>query len=63
MIKPFNISNHGTVIMFEPLTKAAQNWWDKNVNSDCQKIGFHSYVVEHRYAPDIVEGIKNAFKL
>ena len=48
------------MITFEPLTPVAQNWWDQNVNSDCQKIGFHSYIVEHRYAGDIVEGIKAA---
>ena len=59
MINQFKIRNEGSIILFEPLTSAAQDWWSSNVDPDAQTFG-QSYVVEHRYAPDIIEGIKTA---
>jgi len=51
--------NEGSIILFEPLTDAARSWWSSNVDPEAQTLG-QSYVVEHRYAGDIVEGIKAA---
>jgi len=55
----FNIINDGSIILFYPLTKAAKAWWVDNVDSNAQTMG-DAYIVEHRYAGDIIEGIKAA---
>ena len=63
MIDQFKIKNEGSIVLFEPLTSAAQDWWSSNVDPDAQTFG-NAYAVEHRYAGDIVEGIKaTSFKL
>jgi hypothetical protein len=55
--------NEGSIVLFEPLTSAAQDWWASHVDSEAQTFG-NAYAVEHRYAGDIVEGIKaTSFKL
>ena len=58
MIKNFKIKNEGSIILFEPLTDTARDWWSSHVDPDAQTMG-PAYVVEHRYAGDIIEGIKN----
>jgi hypothetical protein len=59
MINQFKIMNEGSIVLFEPLTDAARGWWTDNVDPEAQTWG-RSYVVEHRYAGDIMEGIKAA---
>jgi len=59
LIDQFKIRNEGSIILFEPLTSAAQDWWSSNVDPEAQTFG-NAYAVEHRYAPDIIEGIKAA---
>jgi len=59
LINQFKIINEGSIILFEPLTDAARSWWSSNVDPEAQTFG-QAYVVEHRYAGDIVEGIKAA---
>ena len=59
MIDHFKIINDGSIVLFEPLTPAAQDWWDQNIDPECVKLG-RTYAVEHRYAGDIMEGIKTA---
>jgi len=59
MINQFKIINEGTIVLFQPLTSAAQDWWAGNVDPDAMTFG-NAYAVEHRYAPDIIEGIKAA---
>ena len=58
MVEEFEINNQGTLILFTPLTDNAKQWWTDNVDPDCQTFG-NAYCVEHRYAQDIIEGIKN----
>jgi len=58
MINQFKIINEGTIVLFQPLTSAAQDWWAGNVDPDAMTFG-NAYAVEHRYAPDIIEGIKS----
>jgi hypothetical protein len=61
VIKDFKIENEGSIILFEPLTDAARSWWKSNVDPDAMTIySGRAYVVEHRYAGDIIEGIKTA---
>ena len=40
------------------LTEDAKLWWEENVSNDCQKFG-NAFVVEHRYAYDIIDGLNN----
>ncbi len=56
----WRIVGHGSIVLFEPLTETAQNWWNDNVDPECMKMGA-AYAVEHRYAGDIAEGIREAF--
>jgi len=58
LIDQFKIINEGSIILFEPLTDTARDWWSNHVDPEAQTMG-PAYVVEHRYAGDIIEGIKN----
>ena len=58
MIKKFEINNQGSIFLFTPLTEDAKSWWQENVSNDCQKFG-NAFVVEHRYAYDIIDGLNN----
>jgi len=50
----FNIKQSGSIVLFTPETKFAEEWWEENVE-ESQTIG-GAYAVEHRYADDIIEG-------
>ncbi len=50
----FNIKQSGSIVLFKPETKFAEEWWEENVE-ESQMIG-GAYAVEHRYANDIIEG-------
>ncbi len=50
----FNIKQSGSIVLFKPETKFAEEWWEENVE-ESQTIG-GAYAVEHRYANDIIEG-------
>ena len=54
----FDIRNEGSLVLFTPLDDAAKEWWEENVES-AQTFG-PAYVVEHRYASGIIEGISAA---
>tara|TARA_B100001057_G_scaffold500554_1_gene616292 strand:+ start:2900 stop:3124 length:225 start_codon:yes stop_codon:yes gene_type:complete len=54
----FNINNHGSLIGFTPVDDTAQAWWDEHVQ-ECHQMG-NQYLVEHRYAQDIIDGIQAA---
>ena len=54
----FEIKKAGSIVLFEPLTEWASEWWEENVE-DSQMIG-GAYAVEHRYAEDIATGITEA---
>tara|TARA_B100000900_G_scaffold291067_1_gene249885 strand:+ start:239 stop:463 length:225 start_codon:yes stop_codon:yes gene_type:complete len=54
----FQINNHGSLIGFIPVDDAAQTWWDDHVQW-CPMMG-DQYLVEHRHAPAIIEGIQAA---
>lgn len=53
----FDITNHGSIWAFVPLTEAADEWWSDNVGDDGGLMLGNAYAVEHRYAPDILEGL------
>ena len=54
----FNIKYHGSLTGFIPVDDEAQAWWDKNVQ-ECHQMG-DQYLVEHRFAYDIIDGIQAA---
>lgn len=58
MRQDFLIENHGSLVLFQPLTTAAREWWQANC-ADGQVWG-SAYVVEPRYAADIAEGAREA---
>lgn len=58
MINEFHIANHSSIVLFIPLTNIAQEWWNKNVDSDTiQYAG--GYAVEYRFAEDIINAMKH----
>ena len=57
----FDVYNGGSIILFHPLTKAAENWWADNVDPECLMMGA-SYAVEARFAGDIMDGLNNEIK-
>ena len=52
----FNVSNHGSIFLLQPLTERATQWCKQHLPEDRQMWGA-STVVEHRYIRDIVQGI------
>jgi hypothetical protein len=51
------VNNHGTIFKFDLLTSKAKSWWKKNIQDS---FGKDNCVVEHRYAMDIYQGMKQA---
>jgi hypothetical protein len=51
----FQVQNHGSIFLLEPITNAAVAWIDEHLPSDHMLFGA-CVVVEHRYIADIVEG-------
>lgn len=52
----FHVINHGSIFTFAPLTPAAQDWWDDNVDPENPTLG-GAYAVESRYASAIAEAL------
>ena len=51
----FELSGHGTVYLFQPLTPEARAWVEEYLPADAMWFG-GAVVVEHRYIGDIVGG-------
>lgn len=50
------ISSHGSIVLFDLLTPAAQWWAKEHVDPDAQWFG-GALVVEHRYVEDLASGM------
>lgn len=50
------VSNHGSIVLVRPLTKAAQDWLDENVN-DARWLGY-SMACEPRFVDALLEGMR-----
>lgn len=50
------ISNHGSIFLFQPVTPAAKEWFENNVQDDAQYFG-SALAVDVRYAADLAEGM------
>lgn len=53
------VENHGSLLLVEPLTEAAADWIEQNVQDEAQFWG-HKLVVEPRYLHDLLYGIRDA---
>ena len=51
----FELSGHGMLYLFQPLTPAAYAWVEEHLPADATWFG-GAVVVEHRYIGDIVGG-------
>ncbi len=51
------ISPHGSIVLFDLLTPAAEWWVEEHVDPDAQWFAGR-LVVEHRYAGDLVAGLQ-----
>ena len=49
----------GTIYRFVLLTEKARQWVEENTPDDRQMLG-HNLIVEHRYAPGLAAGMKEA---
>ena len=55
----FKIENHGSIILFRPITKEAREWLDFNCTPEPWQWFGGALAVEPRCAPDIHEGLVN----
>jgi len=51
------LHNEGSIVLFELISEPAKVWVSEKVSDDAQWFG-HQLVVEHRYAEDIVNGMR-----
>lgn len=56
-IVDFSVRSDMSISLLEPLTAAAREWVEEHLPEDHQTFG-NSVVVENRYMPDIVTGIR-----
>jgi hypothetical protein len=57
----FLFQNHGSVCLLQPLTAAGKAWFNEHLPVDNPETQFFggSIVIEPRYVPPILEGIRN----
>ena len=53
----FEVSIHGTIFVFAPLTPAARDWVAEFLPEDAQQWA-GGVVIEHRYISDVVIGVQ-----
>src|SRR5262245_10620610 len=57
----FDVIFHGSVVSFAPLTPAARTWIADNVHIESwQYLGDVAFVVDHRFAQPLIDGILDA---
>lgn len=54
----FEVRNHGTIAVFQPLTNEAREWAESCLPDDVTRWG-GGYVVEHRFVRDLVAGLES----
>ena len=55
------VLNEGNIFIFNPQTKRAKTWVAENVHLESwQKWAGNSFVVDHHYADQIAQGMKEA---
>jgi len=57
----FDVTLHGSVVSFAPLTLAARSWVEEHVHLESwQWLGNAAFAVDHRFAQPLIEGIIEA---
>lgn len=51
------VADQGTIVLFTPLTKAAQFWLNDHLARGDHLYWYDSLVVEHRFASDLLDGM------
>jgi hypothetical protein len=55
-----HVLDQGSMVIFVPLSEAAQNWFKENVSSESWQWVNGGLCVDHRYARDLIEGLVSA---
>jgi hypothetical protein len=54
------VENHGTLFLFSPITQAAKDWVEKNVQlENYMRLG-NSFACEHRFAQALADGMRDS---
>lgn len=51
----FNVHDHGSIVLLQPITKAAAAWSDEHLPDDAMMFGT-AFAVEPRFVADILRG-------
>jgi hypothetical protein len=54
----FRIEDHGTIMQFVALTRAARRWSAQHIAADAHWPSPGSFVCERRFAADIIAGLR-----
>lgn len=54
------VQDEGTVVAFEPRTRAASDWIDEHVQAESWQFVGGALVVDHRFARDLAAGMVDA---
>ncbi len=62
-VADFSVTNHGSLFLFTSLSDGCREWITDHVDiPDYMVVGGDSFVVEHRYARDLADGLlENGF--
>lgn len=52
----FHITDHGSIVLLDPLTDAASEWVDQHIPGDAMRFA-GAVAIEPRYVEPILEGI------
>ena len=53
------VNDQGSVVLLQPITEAASDWIDENIESEGWQWFGGALAVEHRYADAIIEGMQS----
>ena len=53
------VNDQGSVVLLQPITEAASDWIDENIESESWQWFGGALAVEHRYADAIIEGMQS----
>jgi len=53
------VRNEGSIWLVTPVTGGARAWIEESVSADAQRWGA-ALVVEHRYGPNLIQGMREA---
>lgn len=55
----FSYSNHGSIMILTPVSKAGEQWAAEHLPDDCPMWGRNGYAIEANYFGPIHDGILN----